>query len=75
MNEDMNVYKEWAEKSGELWKERCRKFLGEEYNTLLRVARAAHAVCNPPVGVPVQEAHWRGEQLEEALKEVEDLLK
>ena len=70
MSDDKDIYKEWAVRSEEFWKERCRVALGEEYESLLRVARAAKDVTrwigNPP---PEDVA-----KLSEALKEVEHLL-
>lgn len=69
--DDKDVYKEWAEKSGEFWKDRCRKFLGEEYENLLRVARAADYV----VSHVKHKAMCPGiDRLRKALKEVKDIL-
>jgi hypothetical protein len=67
---EKDIYKEWAVRSEEFWKERCRAALGEEYTALLRVARAAKVVVEQD-----KEQYDRlivVLALEEALKEVDD---
>ena len=41
---DKDVYKLWGTRSEEFWKERCREALGEEYQALLSVVRAAEKI-------------------------------
>ena len=37
MTDERCPYKEWAEKSEKLWRQRCRDFLGDEYTDLLKL--------------------------------------
>lgn len=72
MKDDKNIYEEWAVRSAEFWKERCRVALGEEYENLLRVARAAKKLKDEYDPYETMSVLGGINALFEALKELPD---
>ena len=70
-------YTEWAEKSEEFWRQRCRDFLGDEYTNLLRVVKAAEKERQHHIQKWTEENYlaysYDWEETFKALKEVEHL--
>lgn len=71
-------YKEWIERSEELWRQRSRDFLGDEYTRLLAIAVAAKAFIHTEWAFNIDHcppsALDEHDKLVKALAAVEDLL-